>query len=132
MYKKQIMKSAKIFLVDNDLSNLNIYRQGLNDLGYKKLSLFLNGTICLGNLHLKPSMVFLSYKNDDMLNLDILKKIKRYNSDIYVIVISSQENLQIASETLKFGAFDYIIKGDKEIEKMKKVIERIYTIEKSK
>ena len=130
MYKKHIMKSAKIFLVDDDLSNLNLYRQGINDLGYKCLSLFLNGTICLSNLHLKPNIVFLSYRNGEILDLDILKKIKRYDTDIYVIVISSQENIEVASETLKYGAFDYIVKGSDEISKMKNVIERIWAIEK--
>ena len=125
-----IMKSTKIFVVDDDLFNLNSYRQVLDALGYKSVSLFLNVTICLSKLYQKPNIVFLSHKKDEILDLDTLKKIKRYNSDIYVIIISSQENIKIANETLTHGAFDYIIKDENEIYKIRKVIERIYGIGK--
>ena len=124
------MKRLKIFLVDGDLYSLNIYRQGLDKLGYNDISLYLNGVICLNNLHQKPNIIFLNYPLSDIAGFEILKKIKRYNHSIYVIVVSNQENMEIANEALKYGAFDYIIKGDDEIIKMNNVIERIYTIEK--
>lgn len=120
-----MMTKAKIFLVDDDLFNLNIYREGLDNLGFNDISLFLNGVICLNNLYQKPDIIFLDYHLDNNSGFDILKKIKRYNSDIYIIIISVQENTQIAIDALKYGAFDYITKGDDEITKMKNVIERI-------
>lgn len=131
MYKKQVMKSTKIFLVDDDLFSLNIYRQALDSLGYKDISLFLNGTICLSNLHQKPNIIFLNYQMCDNIGLDLLKKIKRYSSSIYIVIFSANENINDASEALKFGAFDYIIKGDNEIAKMNYVIERIFAIERN-
>ena len=130
MYKKQIMRSVKIFLVDNDLLSLNIYREGLGNLGYKDISLYLNGTICLNNLNQKPNVIFLNHHLDDTAGFEVLKKIKRYSPNVYVVIVSSEENIRTANEALTHGAFDYITKGSDEIDKMHMVIERIYSIEK--
>lgn len=120
--------SANIFLVDDDLFSLNIYRQGLENLGYNKVSLFLNGTICLSNLNQKPDIIFLDHNMDDLTGFEVLKKIKRFDPNVLVVIVSAQENMKIAVDALKYGAFDYIIKGDNEIEKMKNVIERMESI----
>ena len=120
--------SANIILVDDDLFSLNIYRQGLENLGYNKVSLFLNGTICLSNLNQKPDIIFLDHNMDDLTGFEVLKKIKRYDPNVLVVIVSAQENMRIAVDDLKYGAFDYIIKGDNEIEKMQNVIERMESI----
>ncbi len=120
--------SVNIFLVDDDLFSLNIYRQGLENLGYQKVSLFLNGTICLNNLNQKPNIIFLDHNMDDLTGFEVLKKIKRVDPNVFVVIVSAQENMKIAVDALKYGAFDYIIKGDNEIEKMQNVIERIESI----
>jgi len=122
-------KTAKIFLVDDDLYSLNLYQQTLTNLGYENISLFLNGTICLNNLQQKPVVIFLDHNMDELNGFEVLKKIKRFDPNIYVVIVSSQENMQIAIDALKYGAFDYIIKGDNNMEKMAKVIERINLIE---
>lgn len=120
--------SVNIFLVDDDLFSLNIYRQGLENLGYHKVSLFLNGTICLNNLNQKPDIIFLDHNMDDLTGFEVLKKIKRVDPNVFVVIVSAQENMKIAVDALKYGAFDYIIKGDNEIEKMQNVIERMESI----
>lgn len=122
-------KQFKVFLVDDDIFSLNIYRQTLENIGIKDISLFLNGRICLNNLHLKPKVIFLDHNMDDMTGFEVLKKIKRVDPNIYIIIVSAQENMKIAVDALKYGAFDYLIKGDNESEKMKKVIDRIEAIE---
>ncbi|MDX2172765.1 MAG: response regulator [Bacteroidota bacterium] len=122
-------KSAKIFLVDDDLYSLNLYQQTLTNLGYENVALFLNGTICLNNLQQKPVIIFLDHNMDELNGFEVLKKIKRFDPNIFVVIVSSQENMQVAIDALKYGAFDYIIKGDNDIEKMGKVIERIDLIE---
>jgi polysaccharide export outer membrane protein len=127
MLKKSIMSiSKKIFLVDDDLFSLNNTRSCLDQLGYKDVSLYLNGIICLNNLHLKPSIIFLDITINELVKYEILKKIKQYNPNIYVVIISKIENNQIAIDAIRHGAFDYFVKKDDEITKMKNVIERIH------
>jgi polysaccharide export outer membrane protein len=120
--------SPKIFIVDNDLYSLNSARIGLESMGYKDVSLYLNGTICLNNLHRKPNIIFLDNTVNHDSDFELLKKIKQYNSDTYVVIISKQETMQIAFDSISHGAFDYFVKGGDEISKMKKVIERIHLI----
>ena len=121
-------KSSKIFLVDDELFSLNFHRQSLENLGYSNITLFLSGTTCLNNLHKKPELIFLDHNMDDILGFDVLKKIKRYDSDLFVVMLSAQEEMEIAIDALKFGAFDYIIKDDNTLIKIQKVMERIELI----
>lgn len=121
-------ETFKIFLVDDDLFSLNYNQQELHNSGFDDISLFLNGTVCLNNLHLKPDVIFLDHNMDTMTGFEVLKKIKRFDPNINVIIVSGQETIKTAVDALKYGAFDYIMKGDNEIEKMKNAIERIKNI----
>jgi polysaccharide export outer membrane protein len=67
---------------------------------------------------------------DTLNGFEVLNKIKRFDPNINVVMVSGQEDLQIALNALKYGAFDYIIKGDQEIEKMESVITRITNLDK--
>jgi DNA-binding NtrC family response regulator len=120
--------TVKIFLVDDDLSSLNFFREDLEKSGYEDVSLFLNSTICLNNLYQKPKLIFLNPNLTEFKGLEILKKIKRYDSGIYVIIFTNKENIQDATEALKHGAFDYILKEDWLL-KAKNLITRIESIE---
>lgn len=122
-------KTAKIFIVDDDLFTLNFFRQNLENLGYQNTSLFTDGLMCVNHLHQKPSLIFLDHNMGELTGFDVLKKIKRYDPNIHVVIVSAQENMSIAIDALKYGAFDYIIKGENELEEMKGVIERINTLE---
>ncbi|MCI4668737.1 MAG: sigma-54 dependent transcriptional regulator [Bacteroidia bacterium] len=66
----------------------------------------------LGNLHKGPGIITLDYKLPDMEGVEVLKKIKEYNPEIEVIVISEQGDIETAVQLLKEGAYDYIAKAD--------------------
>ena len=93
--------SPKIFIVDNDLFSLNTSKIGLENLGYKDVSLYLNGIICLNNLHRKPNIIFLDNTINQESEFELLKKIKQYNSETYVVIISKQDNMQIAFDSIR-------------------------------
>jgi len=124
--------SRKIFLVDDDTFSINLYRQVLENNGYKDISTFLNSSIALFNLEKKPSVVFLDYQMSDISGIEVLKKIKKFDKNIYVIMISGQEKIKVAFDAIKLGAFDYIEKGDNELEKIIQVLEKIEKMEVEK
>lgn len=64
----------------------------------------------LQHLSENPQVVTLDYKLPGMTGDALLKKIKAYNEDIEVIIISEQENIETAVELLKSGAYDYLVK----------------------
>ena len=114
-----------IFLVDDDLFSINLYRQVLENIGYKNISTFQNASIALYNLEKRPSVIFLDHHMNDISGVEVLKKIKKFDSSIYVVMISGQEKIQVAFDAIKFGAFDYIVKGESAEEKMRDVLSRI-------
>jgi len=77
-----------------------------------KVSRFLSGKECLQNLHQKPDLITIDFSLPDMDGAALFKKIKEYNPEIPVIVISSQENIAVAVNMLKMGASDYLVKDD--------------------
>ena len=119
----------KIFLVDDDELILKTFSKHLSNLGYTDLTTFQNGASAINALSEDPFLIFLDYQMDDMTGFDVLRKIKRHNPDTYVIMLSSQKDLSNAVETLKFGAFDYIIKGEGDMPKITRALERLDKLE---
>ena len=118
----------KIFLVDKDLFSLSVFRTELADLGYGDVSLFLNSTICFNNLYQQPHIIFLVYNSTDPLDFETFKKIKLYDSGIYVVIICDEGNRAFAENAMQHGVFDCIIKGENNMLKIKNVITRIESI----
>lgn len=120
----QNLSSLKIFLVDDDqffsnLVSLIFYRSGVESI-YK----FNNGYDCLNSLDINPDIIFLDHHMEGIDGYEVLRKIKRYNPDALVVMVSSQEDINVAVNALKLGAFDYITK-DKNLElKVKSVLEK--------
>lgn len=117
--------SNKIFVVDDDIFHLEVMQQILKSLGNNEVSVFENGMNCLTEIHKNPRIVFLDHQMEIYSGLETLRKIKRYNPDIFVVMVSAQGKIQTAVDSLKYGAFDYLEK-DKNIEvKVQEVIQRI-------
>jgi DNA-binding NtrC family response regulator len=73
---------------------------------------FYTGKALLQSLEKKPDVITLDYRLPDMDGHTILKKIKDEYPDIEVIMISEQDEIEVAVETLKSGAFDYLVKSN--------------------
>jgi polysaccharide export outer membrane protein len=65
---------------------------------------------------------------DDISGFEVLKKIKRFNPNIYVVMVSGQETIKTAVDALKYGAFDYVIKDNSVEEKMNLIINKIIMV----
>lgn len=119
------MKDYKIFLVDDNNFSLHLYQQHLRKEGFQDIHLFEDGHTCLNNLTLQPQIIILDHGLPDMSGLEVLRRIKRLNPDIYVVMLSGQSDLMVAVESLKHGAFDYIMKDNNELDKLSDVLMRI-------
>ena len=122
--------NKKVFIVDDDELVLKSYARALQNKGFEDVQTFDSGVDCIQSLHRKPFIVLLDYQMDKLNGFDVLMKIKRYNPNVYVIMLSGQSNVQNAVDTLKYGAFDYIIKSDNDIDLIFKAFERIDLIER--
>lgn len=71
---------------------------------------FFNGKDLLNSLSKKPAVVTLDYRLPDIDGETLLKKIKEFDANIEVIIISEQEEIETAVALLKAGAYDYLVK----------------------
>ncbi len=117
--------NIKIFLVDDDPFSLEIFKQQLMNLGYHNVQAFEDADNCINQLRQQPSLIFLDYQMYPMDGLALLKKIKGYDPSIITVFISGQEEIDVAINALKFGAFDYLIKGDGIDVRINTVMEKI-------
>src|SRR5690606_20068488 len=81
------------------------------------IKIYDNGEEALANMHLHPEIVVLDFhlsahKPDAQNGVAILKKIKEGYPETQVIMLSGQDSLQVAVDSMKYGAYDYIVKGE--------------------
>lgn len=117
--------SRNIFIVeDNEMYSMMLDYFLSKESNYRFYS-FKSGEECLENLHLKPYIVILDYGLPGLNGYETLLEIKKRNSRIHVVVLTSNDDCAIASKILKAGANDYILKeGAGEAQ----IIEKIETL----
>ena len=118
-------REFRIFFVDDDMFNLTLMSNYLNHLGYTSVTTIQNGTECLNRLTEKPEVIFLDHNMEGISGFEVLKKIKRFDPNIHVVMVSGQDSMKMAVDSLKYGAFDYIIKNNDALQHVTDVMMRI-------
>ncbi len=105
-------KNFSVFIVeDNEWYNkFLVHHLSLNP-EYEVKS-FLSGKELLKSMHLLPDVITLDYRLPDYEGTKLLKEIKGLSPETEVIVISEQNEIEIAIDLLKGGAYDYIVKAE--------------------
>lgn len=119
------IQSLKFFIVDDDPFCRMLYHQHLTNLGFSNNQLFENGLDCINQLYQQPDIIFIDYDMRPYNGLDVLKVIRKINPNIFLLVISSRQELHVTHRALQSGAFEYITKGEKDLEKINKAIANI-------
>jgi DNA-binding NtrC family response regulator len=119
------MEHIKIFVVeDNEWYNrLLVHHLNMNP-DFEVRS-FLSGKEMLDALHESPDIITLDYRLPDIKGSDLLRKIREYDESIEVIVISEQDDIQVAVDLLKEGAFDYLVKNEEIQTRLHNAVNRI-------
>ncbi len=119
------MSDFSIFIVEDDPIFGKILEHHLSLNPDYDVQLFSNGQDLLKNLYRNPSVITLDYSLPDLTGSDILKRIKQYNPDIQVVIVSGQEDVATAVKLLKEGAYDYLTKEDNTRQRLWNVILKI-------
>jgi two-component system OmpR family response regulator len=125
----------KVFLVDDDavfLKSLEIEFIHSADFAVET---FPTGELCLESLSQEPDVIILDYHLDGitegaMNGIETLKKIKASYADIPVVMLSSQDKIEIAINCMHSKAFDYVIKSETAFIRLQKIITTIFSIKK--
>lgn len=123
-----INKKHKVFVVDDNSFCRNIYKQHLINIGFANVHTFENGEQCLASIGLKPDIILIDFDMTPTNGLDILRKIRVENPFVHMVMISAQDDIQVAVDAMKSGAVDYIIKNELELENITSTIDRILNV----
>lgn len=125
----------KLFLVDDDAVFLKLLEIQFLENGDFDIETFATGELCLANLSKKPDIIILDFHlNGIVLNaingLQTLNKIKEFDSNIPVIMLSSQDKIEVAVSCMHHKAFDYVVKSETAFLRLRKIISRIFKFQK--
>lgn len=127
----------KLFLVDDDALLLKTLELEFKEHTDFEIETFVTGELCLQNISKQPDVIILDYHldgiNKDAMNgIETLDKIKAINSEIPVIMHSSQDKIEVAVNCMHHKAFDYVIKSETSFIRLQKNIENILKMKKMK
>lgn len=117
--------NTKIFIVEDNVFYSELVNNKLKEKGYTNTQLFHSGEDCVDNLYQNPAIVILDYDLGKMTGIEVLKEIKGINPNIQVVFLSGQENISIAVNSLKYGAYDYVEKNNHSINRIPGIVNQI-------
>ena len=122
---KSKFKPTSIFVVEDDPMYQRMVKYVMELNPDHQVHVFSTGQECIQSLHLNPSIISLDYSLPDMTGEEVLKKIKDFNKDISVIILSSQQDVSTAVKLLREGAYDYITKDSETNDRLLHTINRV-------
>lgn len=128
---KTVNNLIKLFLVDDDAVFL-----GLLEIEFLQHSDFIietyaTGELCVKHLSHNPDVIILDYHLDGinknaMNGIETLDKIKAFNPEIPVVILSSQDKIEVAIDCMHHKAFDYVAKSETAFLRLQKIIDTIF------
>lgn len=111
----QSNEKLKIYVVDDVENYAKLVSINLEEAGYSDVELFYNGEDVVSKLKDEsPDCIILDHILSEygLNGGDVLNYTRINNPRVKTIILSGQENLEVASKVIKQGAYDYIIKND--------------------
>ena len=128
-------EKIKFFLVDDDALFLKSLELEFLENADFTIETYPTGEACLANLSHDPDVIILDYLLDGidkkaMNGIETLDKIKAYNPDIPVVMLSSQDKIDVAINCMHHRAFDYVVKSETAFMRLQKIITTIFSYKK--
>jgi two-component system OmpR family response regulator len=124
-----------LFLVDDDELFLKSLEIEFTDNTESVIKTFPTGELCLENISQNPDVIILDYylnsiDRNAINGLETLDRIKTANQAIPVVMLSSQDKIEVAVNCMKHQAFDYIVKSETAFIRLQKTITTIFHYQK--
>ncbi|MFV8379218.1 response regulator [Flavobacterium sp. LB3R33] len=125
----------KIFLVDDDALFLKSLEIEFLENADFIVETYSTGELCIANINNNPDVVILDYQLDGIVanamnGIETLDKIKAYNPDIPVIMLSSQDKIEVAINCMHHKAVDYVVKSETAFVRLQKIITAVFKYQK--
>lgn len=125
----------KIFLVDDDAVFLKLLEIEFLQHADFTIQTFATGEYCITQLSDNPDIIILDYHLDGidknaMNGIETLDKIKAFNPDIPVVMLSSQDKIEVAVNCMHHLALDYVVKSETAFLRLQKIITSLFLYKK--
>ena len=126
-------KHLKIALVDDDIPNTEILQDFLIRNGYNHVDKYHDdGELSRDHRPLRRPRRGLDFDlsgGGELNGLEVLEAIKERSPQTHVIFYSGQDSLEVAVESLKNGADDYIVKSNAAFALVKTSLDKVYDLQ---
>jgi DNA-binding NtrC family response regulator len=124
-----------LFLVDDDALFLKLLENDFLQYDDFTIETFATGELCMANLSHYPDVIILDYllngiDKNAMNGIETLDKIKAFNPDIPVVILSAQDKIDVAINCMHHRAFDYVMKSETAFVRLQKIITTIFQYKK--
>ena len=128
-------KKIKLFLVDDDALFLKLLQIEFLQHGDFDIETYPTGEKCVAQLAHKPDVVILDYHLDGIVKgamngIQTLDKIKAFDKDMPVIMLSSQDKIEVAVDCMHHKATDYVVKSETSFIRLQKIIDNLFKMKK--
>lgn len=125
----------KIFLVDDDALFLKSLEIEFLENADFIVETYSTGELCIANIHNNPDVVILDYQLDGIVanamnGIETLDKIKDFNPEIPVVMLSSQDKIEVAINCMHHKAVDYVVKSETAFVRLQKIITSVFKYQK--
>ena len=132
-----MQNKIKLFLVDDDVVFLRLLEIQFLDHGNFEIVTYTSGELCIDNLSHNPDVIILDYLFDHfrkkaMNGIQTLDKIKAYDPEIPVIILSEQDKIDVAVECMHHDAYDYVVKSETAFLRLQKILTGLFKTKKLK
>lgn len=120
-----------MFVIDDDPVQTEMISDYLKERYIFELRTYETGEAAMNDIQtLKPEIVVLDYHLSSSTansknGIEVLQEIKKVSPTTKVIMFSAQDNINIALESMRNGAYDYIIKGETSFNKLETTVNRL-------
>lgn len=121
----QNAKNPLIFVVEDNQMYNKLVVSYLKTNKFTNVMSFLSGEDVLKNMDKNPDIVIQDYLLEGMTGIEVLIKAKKTNPNVEFIFLSGQDSIEIAINSMKYGAYDYIVKDQMALQKL---VNKIYKI----
>ncbi len=116
-----------LFLVDDDALFLKLLEIDFLQQADFYIETFATGELCIASLSHNPDVIILDYQldgleKDAMNGIETLDKIKEFDPDIPVVMLSSQDKIDVAISCMHHKATDYVVKSETAFLRLQKII----------
>ncbi len=122
-------KNLLIYVVEDNKIYNRLVCEYLKKQKYTNVKSFLTGKECIKQVSdgEYPDIVIQDYHLGDLTGIDVLKNVKKHCKKSEFIFLTANESMEVAVNTIKYGAYDYIVKDTdialkKVVFKMEKII----------